>query len=125
MADAAHSPQITHLSWGRLEVEGEPTVFKDAKLFPGGARAWNWQETGTDHVPGIQPVDVEDLLAHGATSVVLSRGMLGRLRICPETLHRLETRGIPCHVLRTQAAVRLYNELAERQAVAGLFHSTC
>ena len=60
------SPRIAHLSWGRLEVEGHPT-FKDAKLFPGGARAWDWRETGTEHVPGIQSADVEELLEHGAT----------------------------------------------------------
>jgi hypothetical protein len=33
-----HSPQITHLSWGRLEVEGKAKPYKDAKLFPIGMR---------------------------------------------------------------------------------------
>ena len=57
------SPGIKHLSWGRLETEhGE---FKDAKLFPGGAREWDWNETGTRHEPGVQPADVEELLEHG------------------------------------------------------------
>ncbi|HYL22739.1 MAG TPA: Mth938-like domain-containing protein [Gemmatimonadales bacterium] len=119
------SPRVTHLSWGRLEVEGQPTGFKDAKLFPGGARAWDWRETGTAHVPGIQPADVTELLEHGATSVVLSRGMLGRLRVSAETRQLLRERGITCHVARTAAAVRRYNELAANEPVAGLFHSTC
>ncbi len=47
------SPKITHLSWGRLEVEGQDGPFKDAKLYPGGAREWDWNETGTSHEPGI------------------------------------------------------------------------
>ena len=47
---------ILHLSWGHVEVEGYPT-FKDTKVFPGGAREWDWRETGTGHVPGIQPAD--------------------------------------------------------------------
>ena len=47
--------------------------YKDAKLFPGGSREWNWRETGTEHVPGIQPADVQELLDHGAKVVVLSR----------------------------------------------------
>jgi hypothetical protein len=51
------SPRISHLSWGHIEVEGHPP-FKDAKIFPGGAREWDWRETGTRHVPGIQPADV-------------------------------------------------------------------
>ncbi len=40
MQKVARSPRISHVSWGRLEVEGHPP-FKDAKVFPGGARAWD------------------------------------------------------------------------------------
>ncbi len=124
MTEPDSSPRITHLSWGRLEVEGEQ-AFKDAKLFPGGAREWDWRETGTHHVPGIQPADIEELLAQGATAVVLSKVILERLQVCPETLALLEDRGIPVHVLQTEAAVRRYNELRDSERVAGLFHSTC
>ena len=124
MTEPDRSPRITQLSWGRIEVEDEAT-FKDAKLFPGGAREWDWRETGTHHVPGIQPGDVEELLARGATAVVLSKGILERLQVCPETLALLEERGIPVHVLQTEAAVRRYNALSESEKVAGLFHSTC
>jgi hypothetical protein len=67
-------------------------AFKDAKLFPGGAREWDWSETGTAHVPGIQPTDVTELLEHGATVVVLSKGVYERLRVCPETLKMLSDR---------------------------------
>ncbi len=124
MTEPNPSPRITHLSWGRLDVEGEGT-FKDAKLFPGGAREWDWGETGTHHVPGIQPADVEELLAQGATAVVLSKGILERLQVCPETITLLEERGIIVHVLQTEAAVRRYNALRDSEQVAGLFHSTC
>ena len=124
MNQEAPSPHITHLSWGHLEVEGHRS-FKDAKLFPGGAREWDWRETGTDHVPGIQPADVEELLKHGARVVVLSKGMYERLKVCPETLEMLKARNIPVHVLQTQEAVRLYNEVREKERVGGLFHSTC
>ena len=124
MTEPDRSPRITQLSWGRIEVEDEAT-FKDAKLFPGGAREWDWRETGTHHVPGIQPGDVEELLARGATAVVLSKGILERLQVCPETLALLEQRGIPVHVLQNEAAVRRYNALSESEKVAGLFHSTC
>ena len=124
MADQTVSPRIARLSWGRLEVEGEGT-FKDAKLFPGGAREWDWRETGTRHLPGIQPADVAELLERGATAVVLSKGILERLQVCPETLALLEDRGVSAHVLQSEQAVRRYNELRESERVAGLFHSTC
>jgi hypothetical protein len=116
--------RVVHLSWGRLEVEGLG-VFKDAKLYPGGARAWDWHETGTRHVPGIQPADVEEVIEHGAKVVLLSRGLLEALQVCPETLALLKDRGIPAHLLQIQATVRLYNQLAAEHPVGGLFHSTC
>jgi hypothetical protein len=98
---------------------------KDFKLYPGGGRAWDWSETGTEHVPGIQPADVEELIARGATIVVLSRGMQQRLQVDPSTLKALEERGVGVHVAPTTAAVDLYNTWAETEPVGGLFHSTC
>ena len=118
------SPRVTHISWGRMAVEGLGTG-KDFKLYPGGGREWDWRETGTRHVPGIQPADVEELLEHGSTVVVLTRGMELALQTCPETLQVLRDRGILVHVEETRAAVDLYNRLAENEAVGGLFHSTC
>jgi hypothetical protein len=107
-----------------MEVEGLG-VGRDFKLYPGGGREWDWAETNTHHVPGIEPSDVEELLEHGSRVVVLSLGMDLVLRTCPETLRMLEEKGIPVHVEETRAAVALYNRLAETQPVGGLFHSTC
>lgn len=123
--DVSRSPQVLHVSWGHLEVQGQPQGYKDAKLFPGGSHEWDWRETGTRHSPGIQPADVEELLARGAQTVVLSRGMLNRLETCPETLVLLEQRGIATHVLQTEDAVRLYNSLCSGEKVGALIHSTC
>jgi hypothetical protein len=123
MEQDTRSPRVTELAWGRLEVEG--STFKDAKLFPGGARAWDWNETGTRHEPGIQPADVEELLERGTTAVVLSKGFYGRLGVTPEALRMLEDRGVAAHVRQTEEAIELYNELRETQKVGALIHSTC
>src|SRR5213593_2723512 len=93
------SPRIMDVSWGRLEVEGEAKPYKDAKLFPGGSREWNWRETGMNHKPGIQISDVQELLDHGAKVVVLSRGMAECLEVPWETLDFLKQRNIAVHVL--------------------------
>ncbi len=122
------SPRITKLAWGHIETEDAQGIkgsFKDAKLYPGGARAWDWRETGTRHVPGIQPADVVELIERGAREVVLSKGVWERLQVCPETLDLLERQGIVTHVLQTEKAVELYNELSGTRAVGGLIHSTC
>lgn len=117
-------PRITGISWGRMEVEGLDAG-KDFKLYPGGGRAWDWAETGTRHSPGIQPADVEELLARGATTVVLSQGMNQQLHVHQDTCRYLDERSITVHVAKTRDAVKIYNDLTEGTLVAGLFHSTC
>ena len=119
-----NSPRISQLSWGHIEVEGHPP-FKDAKIFPGGAREWDWRETGTRHVPGIQPADVRELIEHGAKAVVLSKGIWQRLQVSPETLELLAKNDIQVEVLQTEDAVNRFNVLREGMPVGGLFHSTC
>ncbi len=121
---AERSPRILRLAWGQIEVDGHKP-FKDAKIFPGGAREWDWGETGTRHVPGIQPADIQELIDHGAKIVVLSKGIWSRLRVCPETLVVLAKCGIDVEVLQTEAAVERFNVLRETVPVGGLFHSTC
>lgn len=120
----ARSPRIVDASWGRIEVEGLGVV-KDLKVWPGGGREWDWGETGTRHSPGVQVADVEELLEHGATVVVLSLGMDERLEVPDATVDALEDRGVEVHVAQTRAAIELYNSLVGSVAVGGLFHSTC
>jgi len=119
------SPLINHISWGRMEVDGVG-VGKDFKLWPGGGRQWDWRETGTHHVPGIQPSDIEELLNNGSQSVVLSRGMWLALQTSKETLDFLNEKNVPVHIAETRAASEIYNDMAsDGEAVGGLFHSTC
>ena len=130
MTDRAPSPRIEEVSWGSIRVTGgdgeSGDSYKDAKLFPGGSRAWDWNETGTSHDPGIQPGDVEELVEKGARVVVLSRGMNRRLRVQDRTLRHLDEKGVTARVEETRDAVRVYNDLqAEGRAVGGLFHTTC
>lgn len=120
----APSPAIDAFEWGRIESQGR--VYKDAKLWPGGGREWDWRETGTRHNPGVQVADAEELLARGARVVVLSRGVNEALQVPPETVAALEARGVIVHVAQTERAVRLWNELRRSEpALGGLFHSTC
>ncbi|HLV01592.1 MAG TPA: MTH938/NDUFAF3 family protein, partial [Acidobacteriota bacterium] len=99
------SPAIKYLSWGRVQVEGAVSPYKDAKLFPGGSREWDWNETDTRHVPGVQPADVQELLERDARVIVLSTGMWNRLRVAAETTRLLEEKGIEYVILQTKEAV--------------------
>jgi hypothetical protein len=118
------SPRIAGCRCGGVSIDGHGTV-KDAKLYPGGARVWDWSETGTRHDPGIQPADVVELVDRGASVVVLSTGVFQRLRVQPETLALLQGKGIRVYVLPTGEAVATYNLLRETDRVGALIHSTC
>lgn len=119
------SPKIDDVSWGSVQVEGYEAPFRDVKLYPGGARAWDWTETGTHHAPGIQPADVEELLEHGAEDIVLSQGFHERLQVMDATLQRLEDKGVDVHVLPTDEAAERYNKIAAERPAGALIHSTC
>jgi hypothetical protein len=119
------SPLINKVEWGVIDVNGLG-VFQDVKLYPGGGREWNWRETNTHHDPGIQIADIDELLSHGADNIVLSRGMLGRLKIAQNTMEYLKSKSINIYIAETNEAVARYNKLArDSKAVGGLFHSTC
>ncbi len=120
------SPKIESHSWGTIKIAGNNNTFKDVKLYPGGYREWDWNETGTRHEPGIQLGDLQELLEHGAETVVLTKGVHERLKVCPETLQVLKEKGIEVYVEQTEKALKTYNNLVEQGvAVGGLFHSTC
>lgn len=125
MSQQERSPRVLEVSWGQMKVDRVGDG-KDFKLWPGGGREWDWAETGTRHVPGIQPADVEELVANGAFAVVLSQGMEKRLQVDPATYVYLERHSVTVHTAETNEAVRIYNQLAgEGVRVGGLFHSTC
>jgi hypothetical protein len=125
MAERAPSPIVSDHSWGTITVDGLGQ-FRDVKLWPGGGREWNWDETGTRHEPGIQPADVEGLLAADPDVVVLSRGRELRLKTCPSTIALLEANDISIVHDETSAAIARYNELAQGgRRAAALIHSTC
>ncbi len=118
------SPAVKNISWGKVEVEGYP-VFKDVKLFPGGARKWDWRETGTQHSPGIQMADVAELIDQGAKVIILSKGVLGRLMVSEKFISKLTEMGLEIHAFRTNQAVIKYNELRRNTPVGALIHSPC
>ena len=124
----SQTSHITNISWGRMEVtiDGQALTFKDCKVWPGGATAWDWRLTGTRHQPGIQPADIAEILEQGVEVMILSRGVELMLHTCHETEALLRARGIPYHIEETHRAVALFNQLTQQgKRVGGIFHSTC
>ena len=117
-------PPIDDDGWGRITVDGR--TYKDVKLWPGGVRAWDWTDTGTNHADGIQPDDVRELLGHGVDHVILSRGRERRLQIDPATEDVLTNAGVAYEILETGEAISRYATLRDGgTAVGALLHTTC
>ncbi|XP_061733760.1 mth938 domain-containing protein [Nerophis ophidion] len=120
------SPEISSLSWGHMTVKGCSSAYKDCKVWPGGSRSWDWRETGTQHHPGVQPADVQEVLDRGVKLLVIGRGMDMALQVPASTLDFVAQQGVDVRVLQTEQAVAEYNKLAGQGAkVGGVFHSTC
>ncbi|MFQ6614800.1 MAG: MTH938/NDUFAF3 family protein [Fidelibacterota bacterium] len=110
--------------WGEIRLS-DGRRFKDVRLWPGGAEAWDWTKTGTRHSPGIQIADLRDCLKENVRCVILSRGRLNRLRVPDALVASLEAKGLEVQVLSTDQAIAAYNEAILHQPVAALIHSTC
>jgi len=119
------SPRILSIGWGKMEIESIGAG-KDFKLWPGGGRAWDWAETGTNHVDGIRVADVAELVEHTCEIIILTCGVFSRLKIAPETTEYLDRQGIEAIISETKRGVEIYNNSVENNIrVGGLFHSTC
>lgn len=121
------TPIITHFKWGKIVVtfQGKEHTFKDCKLSPKIAQEWNWKEFNTKHVPGIQIADLKSII-DDSDIIILSRGVDLILQTEPATIDYLNKTGKEVHILQSEQAVKLYNELAQQNKNVGiLLHSTC
>jgi len=117
-------PLIAEFRWGRIQ-DSVGRVFKDARLYPGGAEEWDWRRTGTRHDPGIQIGDLEDLLSTRPDVVILTRGVDLVLQVPEPTIEFVRAAGPLVLVLQTEEAVAEYNRRAVNERVVALVHSTC
>ena len=124
MGNGKKSPKIHKNSWGKVEIEHFGR-FKDVKLWPGGAREWDWRETGTSHSPGVQTEDVRELVQNGARYIVIGSGRFRRLKVRDETLKWLSDHDVGYRVLETTKAIEKYNGMCTNDPVGALIHSTC
>jgi len=121
-------PEVTDLSWGVIKVKhsGDNLRFKDAKLYPGGATAWDWGLTGTHHNPGIQYADIQEILDSGVDQIILSRGQYGNLGVTNGLTEQIEGEDVIVHVAKTTEAVNMYENLRKQGVNVGIIiHSTC
>jgi len=114
--------EISSLEWGKIVVNNK--TFKDIKIWNTTVKEWNWQETGTRHVPGIQEADFIEFIDQ-VDYLILSEGMENQLQVSGSALDNIGPT-VKVIVGNTKDAVNKYNEIVRKgYRVGGLFHSPC
>jgi len=111
--------RIDGYSFGRVFVDGEEHT-KDVIVLPDRVVGNWWRRDGHSLVME----DLDDVLDDLPPILVVGAGADERMKPQPETLEKLEARGVEVHVLPTDQAVRRYSELDPARTAAAL-HLTC
>ncbi len=111
--------RIDHYEFGRIVVDGREET-KDLIVLPGRVvRNW-WRRDGH----GLVLDDLVEVLDELPPHLVVGTGADGRMRPDPDTLRRLQQRGVTVEALPTGQAVRRVGELDPAGTAAAL-HLTC
>ena len=111
--------RIDHYEVGRIVVDGREET-KDLIVLPGRVvRNW-WRRDGH----GLVLDDLVEVLDELPPHLVVGTGADGRMRPDPDTLRRLQQRGVTVEALPTGQAVRRVGELDPAGTAAAL-HLTC
>ena len=114
------TPEIRDYRFGRMVVDEEQHT-RDLILLPDRVVANWWRKEG--HRLGVE--DLQVVLAATPEVLVVGTGAYGLMKVPEETRRAVEAAGIELQAARTGEAWRVYNDLRERQRVAGALHLTC
>lgn len=112
---------IGSYSFGKMFINGKH-YGKDLLIDNGEVIPNWWREKG--HF--LQLADLRTVLRDLPAVVIIGAGKYGRMEVSQEVTDYFDKSGIEYHIMKTDKAVQLYNEMknADRKLVAG-FHLTC
>jgi hypothetical protein len=111
--------RLEDYSFGRLVVDGSEQT-RDVIVLPDRVVTNWWRRDGHS----LAMDDLGEVLEELPERLILGIGAYGRLHPDPKVIAELERRGVAVECLRTDEAVRRYEELDERRTAAAL-HLTC
>jgi hypothetical protein len=111
--------EILSYEFGKINVNGE-TYTSDLMLFPEEVIPNWWREQG--HLLQIQ--DINDVFDFKPELLIVGCGTEGLMKTDKTVLEKCDILNINCKVLKSDAAVKLYNE-SDKQNTIAVFHLTC
>ncbi|WP_054034301.1 Mth938-like domain-containing protein [Desulfatitalea tepidiphila] len=113
---------IESCAFGTMTIGGQEYT-SDLMIFPDGRVKDNWWRP-FGHRLALE--DMAPLIAVAPGVIVAGMGIYGRMHAVPDLEAMLAEKGIDLVTDRTEAAVRIFNDLRRRRGdVAGCFHLTC
>jgi hypothetical protein len=111
---------IDSYNFGRVVIDGK-LYTKDVIIIPGRVKDNWWRKSG--HQLCIE--DIEEEVEKGIEVIIIGTGYSGVMRVLPETMEYLQSRGIEVIVKRTKDACEIYNQLENNKKVIACLHLTC
>jgi hypothetical protein len=111
---------IESYSFGYIVIDGK-SYTSDVIIFPNRVEDNWWRRRGHR----LAPEDLKGVLAEEARILVVGTGRTGLMRVPPETLEYLTSRGFEVIVEKTGDAYQTYNRLAQQGPVIAALHLSC
>ncbi len=112
--------KIDDYKFGRIVIDGK-AYDNDVIIHPDGVEGGWWRQSGHNLVPE----DLAGVISRGPSLLIIGTGHNGRMNVSKETIEHLTAHGIETKVGKTTEAVKLFNELSQKDNVAAALHLTC
>ena len=111
---------ISEYAFGRITVDGKE-YNADLVILPERVIADWWRQEGHRLVPE----DLREVSGAEVEVLVVGTGKFGAMKVPPETVAALESRGIEVAIAPTEEACRTFEELRAHKRTAAALHLTC
>jgi hypothetical protein len=111
---------IESYRFGHIVIDGK-SYTSDIIIYPDRVEANWWRKRG--HL--LTSEDLKGVVAEGAEALIIGTGKTGLMRVPPETLEYLTSRGFEVIVEKTGDACQTYNRLSQQGPVIAALHLSC
>ena len=116
----SNPPEIQAYRFGRIVIDN--VVYnRDVIIFPDRVRS-DWRRRD-GHNLALE--DLAEVLDGNPETIILGRGVFGRMKVADDVREWIKERGIELIVYRTEGAGKAYNELREQRRVIAALHLSC
>ena len=111
---------IESYRFGCIVIDGK-SYTSDVIIYPDRVHANWWRRQGHR----LAPEDLKGVATEQAETLIVGTGSSGLMRVPPETLEYLTSKGFEVIVQNTHDACQTYNRLSEQGRVMAVLHLTC